>query len=206
MEIVKNCELVKASIVNDTRCEMKWYDSEGDRLLTVKFNKQSWDKQSSTFVDDPEKAAQCEAWAQEYIGCSFDEIPETLGIVHDVYVYDRFNSLWEVEEVKRPKKFTEAIKKIIRTRIENVYIDNVGIHVEYLYEGDLYESKYGTSEWIDKLRKFVPDPDKEAKARKRFADTFGVEPEEAGTLIGTEIQVQVKKAFSSYYGDILPIV
>ena len=206
MELVKNCELVKAHIVDETRCEMKWYDSEGDRLLTVKFNRQSWDKNSGSFVDDEEKAAQCEAWAQEYIGCSFDEIPDTLGIVHDVYVYDRFNSLWEVEEVKRPKKFTEAIKKIIKTKIEEIYTDNVGIHVTYLYEGELYESKYGTSEWIEKMKKFVPDPDKEKKARKRFTDTFGVEVEDAQSLIGTEIQVQVKKAFSSDYGDILPIV
>lgn len=204
MNIVKDCELVKAS-VTDGKAEMKWYDAEGDQLLTVKFNKQSWDRDTGKFVDDDAKAAQCEEWAQKYLGCTFDDIPDAVGVVHDVYVYDRFCSLWEVEEKARPKKFTEPVKKIIQTTVEAVEIDNVGIHVMYRYKDELYESKYSTSEWVEKLRKFVPDPDKRARAEKRFKETFGVEAADAESIVGTPVQVQVKKAFTSYYGEILPV-
>ena len=206
MKIAKNCELIKAAIVNDTRLEMKWFDPEAEQLITVKFNRQSWDKATGQFIDDEEKAAKCEEWTQEYLGCSFDEAPNVSGIVHDVYCYENFNSLWEVEEINRPKKFEGPVKKIIKTNIESIYTDNVGIHVTYKYNDELYESKYATSEWIESMRKFVPDVEKTKRANRRFRDTFGVDPDDADSLIGAEIQVQVKKAFTSYYGEILPIV
>lgn len=205
MELIRNCELVKAEIVNGKRCEMKFYDKENDVLRTVKFNRQSWDPSKGAFVDDPDKESKCEEWTQTYFGCSFDEIPSRTGALKDVYVYDNFNSLWESEEVERPKRFTAPIRSIINTTIEDVVIDTIGIHVLYRYKGDLYESKYTCAEYIKSMKKWIPDPDLKERKYKRFRDIFGCDPEDKDYLIGKMIQVQVKKAFDSYYGEILPL-
>lgn len=205
MEIIKNCEMIKAEVVNGTRLEMKFYDAQNDVLRTVKFNRQSYDREKGQFIDDPEKAQKCEEWAQQYFGCSLDEVPEKVGAVHDIYVYDNFCSLWESEDTKRAKKFDSPVKGIIKTRIENIYKDNIGIHVEYLYNGELYESKYTCAEFIKDLKKWVRDPEREARALKRFKEIYGKDFSEKDELIGAEIQVQVKKAFSSYYGEVLPL-
>lgn len=205
MECIKNCQMIKAEIVNGTRLEMKFYDAENDLLRTVKFNRQSYDREKGQFVDDPAKAEKCEEWSQKYFGCSMDEVPEHVGAFHDVYVYDNFCSLWESEDTQRAKKFDSPVKGIIKTKIENIYTDNIGIHVEYKYNGDLYESKYTTAEFIKDLKKWVRDPEREARAYKRFKEIFGKDISEKDELIGADIQVQVKKAFSSYYGEILPM-
>ena len=205
MERIENCEMIKAEIVNGNRLEMKFYDAKNDVLRTVKFNQQSYDREKGQFVDDPEKAQKCEEWSQKYFGCSFVEVPEQVGVSRDIYVYENFCSLWETEETPRAKKFDSPIKGIIKTKIENIYTDNIGIHVEYLYNGELYESKYTTAEFIKDMKKWVRDPEREARAYKRFKEIYGKDISEKDSLIGTEIQVQVKKAFSSYYGEVLPL-
>lgn len=205
MERVTGCEMIKAEIINGNRLEMKFYDDVNDVLRTVKFNKQSWDREKGEYVDDPEKAQKCEEWSQEHFGCSFNEVPEKVGAVRDIYVYDNFCSLWESEDTKRAKKFDTAVKGIIKTKIENIYTDVIGIHVEYMYNGELYESKYTTAEYLKDLKKWVRDPERETRAKKRFKEIYGKDISEADSLIGEEIQVQVKKAFSSYYGEVLPL-
>lgn len=205
MERIENCQMIKAEVVNGTRLEMKFYDPENDVLRTVKFNKQNWDREKGQFVDDPEKEQKCEEWSQKYFGCSFDEVPEQVGVCRDIYVYDKFCSLWETEETQRAKRFDSPVKGIIKTKIENIYVDTVGIHVEYKYNDGLYESKYTYAEFVKDLKKWVRDPEREDRAKRRFKDIFGKDISEKDTLIGEEIQVQVKKAFSSYYGEILPL-
>lgn len=205
MELIKDCEMIRAEVVNGTRLEMKFYDTVNDVLRTVKFNRQTYDRERGQYVDDPAKEAKCEEWAQQYFGCSFDQVPEHVGEHHDVYVYENFCSLWESEETQKAKKFTTAIKGIIKTKIERIYTDHIGIHVEYLYKDELYESKYATAEYIKDMKKWVKDPDKEAHALKRFKEIFGKDISEKDSLVGAEIQVQVKKAFNSYYGEILPL-
>lgn len=205
MKRIENCQMIKAEVVNGTRLEMKFYDPENDVLRTVKFNKQSWDREKGQFVDDPEKEERCEEWSQKYFGCSFDEVPEQVGVCRDIYVYDNFCSLWETEETQRAKKFDAPVKGIIKTKIENIYVDTVGIHVEYKYNDEIYESKYTFAEFVKDLKKWVRDPEREDRAKRRFKDIFGKDISEKDTLIGEEIQVQVKKAFASYYGEILPM-
>lgn len=205
MERIENCQMIKAEVVNGTRLEMKFYDPENDVLRTVKFNKQNWDREKGQFVDDPEKEQKCEEWSQKYFGCSFDEVPEQVGVCRDIYVYDKFCSLWETDDTQRAKRFDSPVKGIIKTKIENIYVDTVGIHVEYKYNDELYESKYTYAEFVKDLKKWVRDPEREDRAKRRFKDIFGKDISEKDTLIGEEIQVQVKKAFSSYYGEILPL-
>ena len=205
MERIENCELIRAEIVNGTRLEMKFYDEKNDVLRTVKFNQQSYDRERGQFVDDPEKAQKCEEWSLKYFGCSFEEVPEQVGVRKDVYVYDNFCSLWESEDNQRAKKFDSPVKGIIKTTIENIYTDQIGIHVEYKYNGELYESKYTTAEFVKDMKKWIRDPEKEDRAKRRFKEIFGTDLSNKDSLIGAEIQVQVKKAFTSYYGEILPL-
>ena len=202
MERIENCQMIKAEVVNGTRLEMKFYDPENDVLRTVKFNKQNWDREKGQFVDDPEKEQKCEEWSQKYFGCSFDEVPEQVGVCRDIYVYDKFCSLWETDETQR---FDSPVKGIIKTKMENIYVDTVGIHVEYKYNDELYESKYTYAEFVKDLKKWVRDPEREARSLKRFKEIYGKDFSDKDELIGAEIQVQVKKAFSSYYGEVLPL-
>lgn len=206
IRIVENAEVIDVQIIENKRAEIKLYDAGEDCLRTVKFNRQSWSKDANAFVDDPEKFQQCEEWAQTYFGCAFDDLPSAaIGQKKTVYVYDRFCSLWEVEMTERPEKFTGPVKGIIKTSVAGIETDQVGIHIRYAVDGQMHETVFKTAVWVDSLKRFIRDPEKEARARKKFEDTFGRPVEEAESLIGTEIQVQVKKAFNSYYGEILPL-
>jgi hypothetical protein len=40
---------------------------------------------------------------------------------------------------------------------------------------------------------------------KRFKEIYGKDISQKDELIGADIQVQVKKAFASYYGEVLPL-
>ena len=206
VKIVEAAEVIDCQIIDGKRAEIKLYDPQEDCLRTVKFNRQAWDRDANAFVDSEEKFQQCEEWAQTYFGCSFDDLPQAaIGQKKTVYVYDRFCSLWEVEMAERPAKFTGPVKGIIKTAVAGIETDQVGVHIRYMVGDQMHETTFKTAVWVESLKRFIRDPEKEARAKKKFEDTFGRPVEEAESLVGTEIQVQVKKAFNSYYGEILPL-
>lgn len=197
-------ELVKVNFEDNTY-KLIFFSEETKTLCTVKWNLQAYDKNNNCFVDSPEKAAQVEEWSKEYFGVDLSDIEKAIGTKKTIYCYEKFNSLW-ISESKfvRFEKFTGKEKKSFQAVIKDVTVDNVGYHVSFEYEGKLYERKFATSEWIDTptMRGFYESTEKKTKADEKFKEIFGVTIEDKETLIGKEILVQVKKAFSSYYADI----
>ena len=195
-EVRKDLELVAVDYMNEgKKAIFTFLDKERREVREVQFNKQAY--KNGKFVDDPEKAATVEEWCEKYFNTTFEGLSSCIGQLHDVHVYEKFNSLWETTELT---KFDADMKgQIFQTKIKSVKADDVGIKVQYEIEGRTYESKMGYAKYMN--GEWFLDPNKKEKQYEKFEDKFGVPVEEADKLIGHDLMVEVKKAFSSYYGD-----
>lgn len=196
----KDLELVEVTY-DGPKAEMIFYDEDNGIIRSVNFNKQSYDQATKKFVDDPEKAEKVEDWCQEFFGLSFDELTGAIGQRKDVYVYDGFNSLFEVDQVD---KFTEEmLGDIFTTKIETIEDIGTKIAVRYKYDGKLLESKFQYAKYVEALKKFLTDPKEKDKAYEKFEKKFKVPFSQKDTLIGQSIMVEVKKAAGKWlYGEI----
>lgn len=199
-DLRKGLELVEVEYTNDNkRAILKFLDMENGELLEVNFNKQAW--VNGEYVDDEEKAVKVDEWCQKYFDTTFDDLASKVGETHDVYKYEKFNSLWEVDEVN---KFDVKQKgQIFTTNIESISDTGQKISIRYKVDGDLYETKYQYADYVEQLNQFFPNPQKKLKQYKKFKDLFGVDVENADEIIGKEIMVEVKVAFGKFaYGEI----
>lgn len=205
MDLRKDCELVEVVYQNDNKkAVMTFLDVENGQVLEVNFNKQVYDENSGKFVDDPEKDEKVEKWCQEYFGNDFDSLSEKVGERKDVFKYERFNSLWEAEEFVRPEKFDIKDKgKMFSTEIDDVVVDNIGIHIRYKIEDKLYQTNMNYSKWVDTLRKWFENPQQKENQFKKFEDKFGVKPGDAKEIVGKPIMVEVRQVGKDKaWGDI----
>lgn len=203
MELLKNLELVEVAYESEgKKAVLTFLDEENGEVREVNFNRQSY--KDNKFVDDPEKAKKVDEWCKEYFNCDFDSLSECIGVRKDIYAYDRFSSLFEVDMVE---KFTKEMKgKIIQTEIKEIVLDDFFIKIRYEYQGKTYESKMTFGKYMESMKKWFKDPVKEEQQREKFLEKFGVPVEERDKLIGKKIIVEVKAAFGSfYYGDIKPL-
>ncbi len=200
MELLKDLELVQVVYENsDKKAVLTFLDRERGEIREVTFNKQSY--KDGKFVDDPEKEAKVEQWCKDMFNLSFDKLFKAVGVKKDVYAYDKFNSLFEIEQVS---KFTaNDVGQIIQTKIKDILVDNLFIRVQYEYNGSTYESKQSFGNWIDSMGQYMVNPQKKAKELEKFKDKYGVSIDEKDSLIGHDLIVEVKSAFGKhYYGDI----
>lgn len=196
MELLKGLELVGVEIEDGKKASMYFLDTEKEEIRTVQFNKQSYDSVKGKFVDDNEKAEKVEKRCNEFFNCTFDNLESAVGVKKDVYVYDTYCSLWEVDQVDKFKE--EDINLIDSGKIKEIICDNVGIKIRIEYNGKTYESKMGYSVWLDAQNKFITDPQKKIKQFEKFKDKFGVSIENKDKLIGTQVMFEVKKAMGKY--------
>lgn len=204
MELRKDCELIEVQYNKEnTKVTLTFLDLEAGEVLEVVFNKQSYDTNASKFIDDPEKASKVEEWCQEYFGKTFDQLNNAIGVKKDIYHYDSFNSLWESEFAE---KFTkEQLGEILNCTISKIE-DNgniIQIHYTDKKSGKLYKSNMSYSKYLEERKMWMVDPVKRTKTYQKFKDKFGVDVEEADSLVDRDIMVEVKSAFGThYYGDI----
>lgn len=193
-------ELVEVAYDNDgKKAILRFLDEKNAELLEVNFNKQSYI--NGEFTDDETKANQVEEWCKEYFDCSFDELKTKVGVTKDVYKYEQFNSLWEVDIINKFDK--EDKGKMIKTEIKEVVDTGQKISVKFEYEGKTYEKKFQYSDYVENLEKWFVNPQKKDKQFERFEELFGVSVEEADKIIGKPIMVEVKIAYGKYpYADI----
>lgn len=187
-DLHKDLELMEATIDKD--CLIMSFVDKGEMLLyPVKFNKNVYNQDKGEFEYDEEKAVKCENWAQEYFGCTFDEVPEQVGVKKDVYHYDTFNSLWECDIVN---KFTEdMVGEIIQVPISAILEDRDGIRIRFDYEEKTYESRMGYSK--NMAGKWFTDPVKKKRQRDKFREKFGCTPEQGVEFLpGVQITVEIK--------------
>lgn len=202
MELRKNLELVDVAYENDgKKVVMTFLDEERGEVRIVNFNRQAYD--NGKFVDDPSKAAKVDEWCEDFFGTKFNKLTDCIGQKKDVYVYDRFNSLFETKETE---KFTpDMLGDIITTVIDEVQVDDLFIRVLYTdpNTGKQYESKQTLGKYVETLKKWFVDPIKRDKEYAKFEDKFGVPVTEKDALVGKNIIVEVKCAFGKfYYGEI----
>ena len=195
MELRKDCELVEVVYKNDDKkAVLTFLDEEQGQVLEVNFNRQAYD--DGEFIDDPDKAAKVDEWCKEHFDTTYDDLTSMVGVKKDIYVYDRFNSLWESSETK---KFAVTDKGMVfQTNIKRITDDGFGIHIYFDHEGEEYESKMMYSDYIENLRKWFVNPQKRNKKLENFKRLFGVDIEDAEKIIGKEILVEVKVAFKKH--------
>jgi hypothetical protein len=179
---------------DDKKAVLTFLDEEQGQVLEVNFNRQAYD--DGEFIDDPDKAAKVDEWCKEHFDTTYDDLTSAVGAKKDIYVYDRFNSLWESSETK---KFAVTDKGMVfQTDIKRIVDDGFGIHIYFDYEGEEYESKMMYSDYIENLRKWFVNPQKRNKKLENFKRLFGVDIEDAEKIIGKEILVEVKVAFKKH--------
>ena len=199
-ELSKDLELVEVEY-KDQKATMTFLDSDKGLIREVNFNKQSWDNQKGGYVDDPDKAEKVEKWCKDIFGLTFDTLTNAIGKTKDVYVYDNFNSLFEVSQVD--KFDMDMVGEIISTEIDSIEDTGTKISIKYEYDGKLYESKINYGKYVDSLKKWLVDPNNKEKAMEKFEKNYGVPFERKDEVIGKPIMVEVKKAFGKFtYGEV----
>ena len=200
MELRKNLELVSVDYESDgKKAVMTFLDAERKEIRVVNFNRQVY--KDGKYVDDAEKAEKVDKWCAEIFECSFDSLTSCVGMKKDVYCYEKFNSLFEVEQIE---KFDESmLGEIFQTAVKEILVDDNAIRIRYLIERKVYESKMGFAIFMQATREWFQDPIKKEKQYAKFQEKFGVPVSRKDELIGHPLMVECKKAMGKYYyGDI----
>lgn len=186
---------------NDGVATLIFLDKEHGEVLPVKFFSKLFDKESKKMVDDEAQAEKAEKNAQEYFGVGFEDLNKAIGQEHDVYVYPRFHSLWEVEVVEKFTKDQEG--DIFETEIEEIKDDGKGIHIKFKHDDKMYASKMMYADYKESLNDWFVNPAKRTKQYDKFADKFGVKIDDAEEIVGNKIMVEIKIAFGTHpYAEI----
>lgn len=203
MELLKDLELVEVA-VEDGKAELTFLDEENMEIRKVNINKKKYDRDKNKWFEDSEQAEKAEKIAEDEFGKSFDDLEDAVGQHKDIYAYDKFNSLFEVQMIEKFDKDQEGL--IFQTTISEITEDNVGIHIRFEYEGNKYESKMTYSDYLEAKKQFIVDPIKKQKQYEKFETKFKLPISEKEQLIGEQITVEVKVAFGKFsYAEIKPI-
>ena len=196
----KDLELVEVVYKNDNKkAVLRFLDMEAGEILEVNFNKQ--DYQDGNYIDSDEKAENVKKWCQDYFNTDFENLSDRIGDRFDVYAYEKFNSMWEVEMVEKFDVKDQG--KIFETEIESVTDDGQKISIKYKYDDKMRETKMQYSEYVESIKKWFINPQKQAKQYEKFENKFGVPVEKAEEIVGKKIMVEIKVAFKKFaYGDI----
>ncbi|KAA9519568.1 hypothetical protein DCK39_15620, partial [Listeria monocytogenes] len=116
-EKLEQLELVEV-VIKEGKATLQFIDMDRGELREVIFNKNVFDKEKNEFVPDEEKAAKVEEWCQEYFQLTFDDLSKAVGEKRDVYAYDKFNSLWESEQIAKFDK--DMVGQIISSTVKDV--------------------------------------------------------------------------------------
>ena len=200
MELRKNLQLVSVEYEsNRQKAVMTFLDKERRQIRVVNFNRQVY--ADGKYIDDAEKAAKVDQWCADFFQCGFDDLPNCVGQTKDVYCYEKFNSLWEVEQIE---KFTvDMVGQIYQTEVKEITVDDYFIKIRYEIEGKTYESKMSFGVYMKESKEWYQDPVKKESQYQRFLEKYHVPVEEKDKLIGHPLMVEVKSAFgNNYYGDI----
>lgn len=200
MEIRENLELIEVNYTADKKkAVLVFLDAERGEIREVNFNCQTY--KDGKYVDDEEKAAKVQKWCAEYFDTDFDNLSSAVGAKKTVYCYDTFNSLFEVDQVE---KFDPKMKgKLFQTTVEEILLGDYAIKIRYKIDGKLYESKMVFGKYLENLKQWFVEPIKREKTLAKFKEKFGVPVEEADSLKGAKLIIEVKSAFGTHlYGDV----
>ena len=201
--IKKDLELVGVVYENNKKkVTLTFLDREEEEIREVIFNKQSYN--NGEFIDDPQKEEKVNQWCQEYFELEFEKLEDAIGRKKDIYTYERFNSLFEVDIIE--KFDADCLGLIFETTIDSIEDTGIGIYINFKYEGKQYRSKMMYSRYFPEDNKWYVNPIQKKRNYLRFEEKFQVPIEKKDSLIGKEIIVEVKKAFGTHmYAEIKPL-
>lgn len=203
MEFMEQLELVDVQVEEGKKAVMTFMNKDQGTIHEVNFNKQSYDQNKNKFVDDAEKAEKVDQWCKDYFDLTFENLHKAVGQKHDIYAYDKFNSLFEVEMVEKFDKDMEG--QIFETVVDEVKDNGNMIKILFEYDGNKYESKMNYSKYMEDMNQWFVDPVKQKKMYKKFEDKFHIKVDDMKELEGQKIMVEVKVAFGKFpYAEIKP--
>lgn len=202
MILKEQLELVDVQFENQ-KATMVYLDEAHGEIREVSFNKQGYDKTSKKYVDDPIQAIKTEERCEEHFGLSFDRLAELIGEKRDIYCYDNFNSVYEVQQIEKFEDDMEG--QIFETEIVKAVDDGKKISLQFEYEGNLYESKMQYADYLEPRNEWFVNPQKKEKQYKKFKEKFNMSVDEIDQMVGKVVMVEVKKAMGKYiYSEIKP--
>ena len=204
MELLEQLELVEV-VYEEKYVLLQFVDHERGELREVKWNKQAYDQDAKKYYDSEEKAQQCEEWAKEFFGLTFDTLAQAIGEKRDVYAYDTYNSLFESKQLK--KFDLDMVGQIMEVTISEVVDTGKAIVIKFPYDDEIYFSQMSYTKKIESLNQFIVDPIKKQKQYARFNDKFGFPVSEKEKLVGQNVMIEIKKAFNNdkqIYAEIKP--
>lgn len=185
----------------DGQATLTFIDFDSGEVVPVRLSLNKFNPDTKQREPDEEQAEKTENTCQEYFGVSFDELTKAIGQKHDIYVYDRFASLYYVELVEKFDKSREG--EIITTSIKDIQDNGNMIKIRFEEDGKTYESKMNYSNYHETYKKYFVDPMKKNKQYEKFQEKFGVPVEESDSIIGNDITVEIKVAFGKFpYAEI----
>ena len=194
---LENLELIEVRYTDDKKkATLTFLDEENGEVREINFNKQSWDDKTGGFIDDEEKAAKVDEWSQEYFGLDFLQLPKAVGETKDVYAYDNFNSLWEMQIVE--KFGDDMLGQIIQVPCTEIIDDGTAIRIRFEYEGKTYESKMSYADYLEVKKAWFVNPQKQTRQYAKFEQKFHIPIENMEDLVGKTLMVEVKKAMGKY--------
>lgn len=202
MELLEQLELVNVEF-EDKKVVLTFLDEERGEIREVNWNKQVYDQESGKFIDDAEKAEKVEKWSQEFFGLPFDRLAEAIGERKDVYAYDRFNSLYEVEMIAKFEK--DMVGQIMEVEVTEVVDDGKAIFIKFEYEDDTYASKMQYADYLEAKKQWFINPVKQRKQYDKFFEKYGVTIENKDEMVGQKVMIEIKLAFNKFvYVEVKP--
>jgi hypothetical protein len=202
MELLEQLELVDV-VYEDKKATLVFLHEEKGEIREVNFNKQVYDENTKKFIDNEEKAAKVEEWSEEYFNLPFDRLGDAIGERKDIFCYDNFNSLFEVQLIT---KFDDDMEgQIFETEVVKAVDDGKKISIQFEYEGNLYESKMQYADYLEARKEWFINPQKRTKQYKKFEEKFNLPVDRIEEMVGKTVMVEVKKAMGKYiYNEIKP--
>jgi hypothetical protein len=204
MELKEQLECVDVQFEdNNQKAVIVFLDEQMGEIREVNYNLQAFDQQSKKFVPDEKQAAKVRDWCREHFNLEFEELGQAIGTRKDVFCYDNFNSLHEVQLLT---KFEEdMLGQIFEVEIVNALDDGKRISLQFEYEGNLYESKMQYADYLEARQEWFINPQKRKKQYEKFEEKFNMPVAEVANMIGKTVLVEVKKAMGKYiYCEIKP--
>ena len=160
----------------------------GEDWFAIKIVRGKFIKGQFRYEDDKEAAEKAEKICQKAFGLSFDDLKNLKNREVDVY-YQPGSGKAYFTEPDWPIAFEETIDPFT-AKIDRVHVGDDKITVHFNDPDGIHRALfYKWTEWRDgEPKKSRTKKDRQFKA---FKEAFGCSPEEGGSLIGREIEIEV---------------
>lgn len=189
MEILKNLPIADVQIENG-KATVTFLEQDKGQIRECNYSLKVFNEETGKFESSPEKEEKVRAKVEALYGVPFDQLGQAIGQTHDVYAYDKFNSLEEVTVVAKFDK--DMVGQIIQVDVASVEADEVGLHIKFEYEGETYQSNMNYATYMENTGEWFQNPQKRKKQEAKFESKFGISVENKEELVGKAIMAEVK--------------